>query len=188
MGSLKKEIELQMQQEETIGKFEEQIRALEVKKQELIKLAAQAEINGDEASYQLAEDNILYYQDSITILRQSKMNFDIIALTGDMTLVMNSAFAAMDKMASGGVKVPNYRKILKTRAKLGRYMKHAAHGQKMMRGMMKSSNPATRTSRTQEERDSVKAMVAAERAKQSGMATGGGIADAIAREKNSMPN
>jgi len=188
MGNLKKEIELQMKQDEAMGKFEEQIATLEKKKQGLIELAAQAELNGDTASYELAADNILYIQDAISSMRQNKMNMDIIAMTGDITLALNAAFAAMETMAKGNVALPNFKKIMATQAKLGEYMKEASAGQKMMRGMMKSSNPAPRTARSVEEREGVKAMIAAERSRMVGhvsSSSSASLADEIERERRS---
>jgi len=188
MGNLKKEIELQMKQDEARGKFEEQISLLEKNKQDLVRQAAEAKLSGYTANYELAADNILFIQDAIVSLKQTKMNFDIVAVTGDITSTLNSAFNAMATMARGNVKLPNYKKIMSTQAKLSQYIKEAAVGQKMVKGMIGRSNPATRLSRTPEERESVNALINAEMAKMSGTVPSSGtmsLADEIAREKNS---
>ena len=184
-----KEIIAKMEREEQIETFNEQINELKSKRQEYAKIAAEAELNGDTGSYDVAVNALLEMNDIISSLMQTKTNFDIINVSNSIAVTMATAMNTLDKMVSGKAKMPNLRKIQRTQIKMNKYMREIKIAQKAMGSAMKQSNPANKA-RTQEELDSVRPLIEAERAKLSPtMSTSVGadsinLAEEIEREKN----
>lgn len=180
-----KEIIAKMEREEQMEVFNEQINELKTKRQEYAKIAAEAEINGDTGSYDVAVNALLEMNDVISSLMQTKTNFDIINISNSIAITMATAMNALDKMANGKAKMPNLRKIQRTQVKMNKYMREIKIAQKAMGSAMKNSNPANRT-RSQEALESVRPLIEAERAKLAPTISGNGInlADEIEREKN----
>lgn len=184
-----KEIIAKMEREEQMEVFNEQIKELKAKRQEYAKIAAEAEVNGDTGSYDVAVNALLEMNDIISSLTQSKTNFDIINVSNSIAVTMATAMNALDKMANGKAKMPNLRKIQKTQVKMNKYMRDIKISQKAMGSAMKSSNPANKA-RSQEQLDSVRPLIEAERAKlaptiNSSVSTAGfSLADEIEKEKN----
>ena len=182
-----KEIEAKMERDEQMEIFNEQLKELKAKRQEYAKIAAEAEINGDTGSYDVAVNALLEMNDVISSLTQTKTNFDIINVSNSIAVTMATAMNCLDKMASGKAKMPNLRKIQKTQMKMGKYMRNVKISQKAMSNAMKNSNPANRV-RSQEVLDSVRPLIDAERAKltPSINISGLNLSDEIEMEKNKI--
>ena len=90
-----KEIMAQMERDEQMQLFTEQIRELKAKREEYAKIAAEAEINGDTGSYDVALNALVELNDVISSLTQAKANFDIInisnAIAVNMAMAMNTS-------------------------------------------------------------------------------------------------
>ena len=162
-----KEIIAQMERDEQMEVFNEQITQLKNKRQEYANIAAEAEVNGDEGSYQVAVNALLELNDVISSLTQAKANFDMNNIANATAVNIAMAVNALDNMASGSVKMPDIKKIQKVNAKVSKYMRSIKVSQKAMSGAMKTANPANK-SRSQAELDSVRPMIDAARAKITG--------------------
>lgn len=162
-----KEIIAQMEREEQMEVFNEQITQLKNKRQEYANIAAEAEVNGDEGSYQVAVNALLELNDVISSLTQAKANFDMINVANATAVNIAMAVNVLDNMTNGTVKMPDIKKIQKVNAKVSKYMKQVKISQKAMSSTMKTANPANK-SRSQAELDSVRPMIDAARAKITG--------------------
>ena len=187
-----KEIIAQMERDEQMQIFNDQINELTAKRQEYANIAAQAEINGDMGSYDVAVNALIELNDVISSLTQTKANFDIINVSNAIAQNMAMAINALDKMAGNKAKMPDIKKIQKANIKISKYMRNIKISQKAMAGAMKSFNPANRA-RSNDEISAVRPMIDAARAKLSGAAlpnapksTGMSLADEIAKEKNKI--
>lgn len=182
-----KQIIAQMERDEQMQVFNDQINELKSKREEYAKIAAEAEINGDTGTYDVAINALVELNDVVSSLMQTKANFDIINVSNSIAVNMAMAMNALDKMAGNKAKMPDVRKIQKASAKLNKYMRSVKISQKAMSGALKTSNPANRA-RTAEELAGVRPMIDAARAKLSGvsMPTNAGIdiAAEIEAEKN----
>lgn len=154
----------QMEREEQMQVFNEQIAELKKKREEYAKIAAEAEINSDLGTYDVAVNNLIELNDVISSLMQTKANFDIINVSNSIAVNMAMAVNALSNMASGSKKMPNLHKIQKVNVKVAKYMRQIRISNKAMGSMMKNTNPANHA-RTQEEIDSVRPMIDAARAK-----------------------
>lgn len=163
-----KEIIAQMERDEQMEVFNEQIAELKNKRQEYANIAAEAEVNGDEGSYQVAVNALLELNDVISSLTQAKANFDMINVANATAVNIAMAVNALDNMTSGSVKMPDIKKIQKVNAKVSKYMRQIKISQKAMNGAMKMANPANKA-RSQAEMDSVRPLIDAARAKMTGM-------------------
>ena len=184
-----KEIEAQMEREEQMQVFSEQIEELKKKREEYAKIAAEAEVNGDAGTYDIAVNALIDLNDSISGLMQAKANFDIINVANSITTSMAMALNALNKMADGKANLPDIRKIEKVNAKIGKYMKDVKISQKAMSGAMKRSNPANKV-RSDAEVAAVRPMIDAARAKMSGVSmpstAGIDLSAEIEAEKNKI--
>lgn len=184
-----KEIEAQMEREEQMQVFSEQIEELKKKREEYAKIAAEAEVNGDAGTYDIAVNALIDLNDSISGLIQTKANFDIINVSNSIATSMAMAMNALDKMAGSKANLPDIRKIQKANAKIAKYMKNVKISQKAMAGAMKRSNPANRV-RSDAEVASVRPMIDAARAKMTGVempsAAGIDLSAEIEAEKNKI--
>lgn len=184
-----KEIEAQMEREEQMHVFSEQIEELKKKREEYAKIAAEAEVNGDAGTYDIAVNALIDLNDSISGLIQTKANFDIINVSNSIATSMAMAMNALDKMAGSKANLPDIRKIQKANAKIAKYMKNVKISQKAMAGAMKRSNPANRV-RSDAEVASVRPMIDAARAKMTGVempsAAGIDLSAEIEAEKNKI--
>ena len=163
-----KEIIAQMERDEQMEVFNEQIAELKNKRQEYANIAAEAEVNGDEGGYQVAVNALLELNDVISSLTQAKANFDMINVANATAVNIAMAVNALDNMTSGSVKMPDIKKIQKVNAKVSKYMRQIKISQKAMNGAMKMANPANKA-RSQAEMDSVRPLIDAARAKMTGM-------------------
>ncbi len=179
----------QMEREEQMQVFSEQIEELKKKREEYAKIAAEAEVNGDAGTYDVAVNALVDLNDSISGLMQTKANFDIINVSNSIASSMAMAMNALDKMADGRANLPDIRKIQKANAKIAKYMKDVKISQKAMAGAMKRSNPANRV-RSEAEIAAVRPMIDAARAKMSGVsmpsAAGIDLSAEIEAEKNKI--
>lgn len=184
-----KEIEAQMEREEQMQVFSEQIEELKKKREEYAKIAAEAEINGDAGTYDIAVNALIDLNDSISGLIQTKANFDIINVSNSIATSMAMAMNALDKMAGSKANLPDIRRIQKANAKIAKYMKNVKISQKAMAGAMKRSNPANRV-RSDAEVAAVRPMIDAARAKMTGVempsAAGIDLSAEIEAEKNKI--
>lgn len=159
-----KQIMAQMERDEQMEVFNNQINELKTKREEYAKIAAEAEVNNDEGTYNIAVNNLIELNDVISSLMQTKANFDIINVSNSIAVNMAMAVNALSNMASGENKMPNLKKVQKVNVKVAKYMKQIKISNKAMSNMMKTTNPANKT-RSEAEIASVKPMIDAYRAK-----------------------
>ena len=159
-----KEILAQMEREEQLEVFNEQIRTLKAKREEYASIAAEAEINNDTATYEVACNAMLELNEVISSLMQTKANFDIINVSNSIATTMSAAMKALDVMAGSKANTPDIRQIQRTNAKVQKYMRGIKVSNKAMTNAMRSSNPANKQ-RTAAEMDSIRPMIDAARAK-----------------------
>ncbi len=181
-----KEIIAKMEREEQMEVFNQQIAELKSKRQEYARIAAEAEVNGDQGSYDVAVNGLLEINDIISTLTQTKTNFDVINISNSIAVSMATAMNCLNKMASGKAQMPNLRKIQKTQLKMNKYMRDVKIAQKAMGSAMKNSNPANRT-RSPEALNSVRPLIDAERAKMGptiNTSATMNLSEEIEREKN----
>lgn len=162
-----REIMAQMEREEQMQVFTEQIEELKKKREEYAKIAAEAEVNGDTETYNIAVNALVALNDSVSSLTQSKANFDIINISNSIATSMATALDALNKMAEGKANMPNIRKITKINKQVASYMKDVQVSQKAMSGAMRRSNPANKV-RSDAEIAAVRPMIDAARAKMTG--------------------
>ena len=162
-----KEIMAQMARDEQLEVFNDQIKTLQTKREEYARIAAEAEINGDTGTYEVACNALIELNDVISSLMQTKANFDIINVSNSIAVSMATAMNALDAMASNKAHLPDIRKIQKANAKVAKYMRTIKISQKAMAGAMRTSNPANKA-RSQSEVDTVRPMIDAARAKLTG--------------------
>ena len=163
-----KEIMAQMARDEQLEVFNDQIKTLQTKREEYARIAAEAEINGDTGTYEVACNALIELNDVISSLMQTKANFDIINVSNSIAVSMATAMNAL-AMASNKAHLPDIRKIQKANAKVAKYMRTIKISQKAMAGAMRTSNPANKA-RSQAEMDAVRPMIDAARAKLTGSA------------------
>lgn len=188
-----KEIMAQMEREEQLQVFNDQIKELKAKREEYATIAAEAEINGDIGTYEVACNAMLELNEVISSLMQTKANFDIINVSNSISATMATAIHALDVMAGNKANTPDIRKIQKTNAKVQKYMRNIKVSNKAMVNAMRTSNPANKQ-RTAAEMDSIRPMIDAARAKMtnkampssSSIASDLDIGAEIENEKNRM--
>ena len=159
-----KEIMAQMERDEQLEVFNEQIKTLKAKREEYATIAAEAELNNDVATYDVACNAMLELNEVISSLMQTKANFDIINISNSISTTMATAMNALDVMAGNKANLPDIRKIQRTNAKVQKYMRNIKISNKAMTSAMRSSNPANKT-RSAAELDSIRPMIDAARAK-----------------------
>lgn len=159
-----KRIEQEMAREEQMQVFSDQINELKKKREEYATIAAEAEVNGDQGTYDVAVNNLIELNDVISSLMQTKANFDIITVSNSIAVNMAMAVNALSNMANGSNKMPNIRKIQKVNVKVAKYMRQIKISNKTMGSLMNRTNPANKA-RTVDELTSVKPMIDAARAK-----------------------
>lgn len=159
-----KKILQQMQRDEQLEIFNEQILSAKQKRQEYAKIAAEAELNGDSDSYTVAVNALIEMNEIVSSLVQAKTNFDIINVSNAVADNLSTAMTALDKMSTGSVKMPNIKKIQKAQVKIQKYMRSIKMSQKAMAGALKVSNPANKV-RSDEDIAKVKSLIDAERIK-----------------------
>lgn len=164
-----KEIMAQMERDEQLEVFNDQIKTLKAKREEYATIAAEAEINGDTGTYEVACNALVELNDVISSLMQTKANFDIINVSNSIAVSMATAMNALDAMAGNKAHLPDIRKIQKANAKVAKYMRSIKISQKAMAGAMRTSNPANKA-RSSAEMDTVRPMIDAARAKLTGTA------------------
>lgn len=164
-----KEIMAQMERDEQLEVFNDQIKTLKAKREEYATIAAEAEINGDTGTYEVACNALVELNDVISSLMQTKANFDIINVSNSIAVSMATAMNALDAMAGNKAHLPDIRKIQKANAKVAKYMRSIKISQKAMAGAMRTSNPANKA-RSAAELDTVRPMIDAARAKLAGTA------------------
>lgn len=164
-----KEIMTQMERDEQLEVFNDQIKTLKAKREEYATIAAEAEINGDTGTYEVACNALVELNDVISSLMQTKANFDIINVSNSIAVSMATAMNALDAMAGNKAHLPDIRKIQKANAKVAKYMRSIKISQKAMAGAMRTSNPANKA-RSSAEMDAVRPMIDAARAKLTGTA------------------
>lgn len=169
-----KEIMAQMERDEQLQIFNDQIKELKAKREEYAHIAAEAEINGDMGTYEVACNAMIELNEVISSLMQTKANFDIINVSNSIAFTMATAMSALDKMAGNKANLPNIRKIQKANAKVQKYMREIKISNKAMSGAMKSSNPANKA-RSTAEMDAIRPMIDAARAKMTGKTMPAGI-------------
>lgn len=158
-------IEEDMRREEQMEVFSSQIKELKQKRDEYAKIAAEAELNNDIGTYDVAVNNLLELNDVVSSLMQTKANFDIINVSNATAANMAMAVNALSKMASNGAHLPNLRKIRKVNVQVARYMRRLKISNKAMGQMMGKVNPANNTVRTEAEIASVRPLIDAARSK-----------------------
>lgn len=159
-----KEIIAQMERDEQLQIFNDQIKELKVKREEYAAIAAEAEINGDEGTYEVACNALIELNEVISSLMQTKANFDIINVSNSISVTMATAMNALEKMAGNKANLPDIRKIQKANAKVAKYMRNIKISNKAMSSAMRTSNPANKA-RSAAEMDAIRPMIDAARAK-----------------------
>ena len=150
-----KEIMAQLERDEQLEVFNEQIKTLKAKREEYATIAAEAELNNDAATYDVACNAMLELNEVISSLMQTKANFDIINVSNSIATTMATAMNALDVMAGNKANLPDIRKIQRTNAKVQKYMRNIKISNKAMSSAMRSSNPANKT-RSAAEIDSIR--------------------------------
>lgn len=163
-----KEIQAQMERDEQMQVFADQINELKKKREEYATIAAEAEDNGDTATYDVAIGALIQLNDVISGLMQAKANFDIINVSNAIAINLATAVNALDRMADGKSQMPDIKKIQRANVKISKYMRSLQISQKAMSNTLRSSNPANRA-RSQAEIDAVRPMVDAARARITGV-------------------
>lgn len=163
-----REIQAQMERDEQMQVFADQINELKKKREEYATIAAEAEDNGDTATYDVAISALIQLNDVISGLMQAKANFDIINVSNAIAINLATAVNALDRMADGKSQMPDIRKIQRANVKIAKYMRSLQISQKAMSNTLRTSNPANRA-RSQAEIDAVRPMVDAARAKITGV-------------------
>lgn len=159
-----KRIEEEMEREEQMQAFNDQINELKKKREEYAKIAAEAEINEEPEIYKTAANNILELNDIISSLIQTKANFDLINASNSISISIATAVNALDKMANNSKNMPNLKKIQKVNTKVTKYMRQIKISNQAMSRMMNKSNPANKA-RSDSEIASIKPLIDAQRAK-----------------------
>ena len=159
-----REIMAQMERDEQLQVFNDLIKELKAKREEYASIAAEAEINGDTATYEVACNAMLELNEVISSLMQTKANFDIINVSNSISTTMATAMNALDVMAGNKASTPDIRKIQRTNAKIQKYMRNIKVSNKAMVSAMRSSNPANKA-RSSAEMASIRPMIDAARAK-----------------------
>lgn len=134
----------QMERDEQMEVFNEQIVSLKAKREEYANIAAEAEINGDSAAYEVACNALIELNDVISGLMQTKANFDIINVSNSIAVSMAMAMNALDRMAGNKANLPDIRKIQKTNAKVQKYMRNIKISSKAMTAQCAIPTPQTR--------------------------------------------
>ncbi|MBE6607543.1 MAG: hypothetical protein E7633_03180 [Ruminococcaceae bacterium] len=182
-----KRIREEMEREEQLSVFNEQVKNLEAKLGEYAEMAARAEINGDAATYDAACNGLIELHEVISNLNQTKINFDIINISNSVATTMATAMRALDAMASNKANSIDIRQIQKTQVKVAKYMRGIKIKNKAMISAMGHSNPANKT-RSSEELAAIRPMIDAARSKMTNVSTpataGINIAAEIEAEKN----
>ena len=163
-----REIQAQMERDEQMQVFADQINEIKKKREEYATIAAEAEDNGDTATYDVAISALIQLNDVISGLMQAKANFDIINVSNAIAINLATAVNALDRMADGKSQMPDIRKIQRANVKIAKYMRGLQISQKAMSNTLRTSNPANRA-RSQAEIDAVRPMVDAARAKITGV-------------------
>ncbi len=163
-----REIQAQMERDEQMQVFADQINELKKKREEYATIAAEAEDNGDTATYDVAISALIQLNDVISGLMQAKANFDIINVSNAIAINLATAVNALDRMADGKSQMPDIRKIQRANVKIAKYMRGLQISQKAMSNTLRTSNPANRA-RSQAEIDAVRPMVDAARARITGV-------------------
>lgn len=163
-----REIQAQMERDEQMQVFADQINELKKKREEYATIAAEAEDNGDTATYDVAISALIQLNDVISGLMQAKANFDIINVSNAIAINLATAVNALDRMADGKSQMPDIRKIQRANVKIAKYMRGLQISQKAMSNTLRTSNPANRA-RSQAEIDAVRPMVDAARARLTGV-------------------
>jgi hypothetical protein len=159
-----KAIMQQMEREEQLEVFNTQLRSLKAKREEYANIAAEAEMNNDMATYDVACNALIELNEVISNLVQTKANFDIINVSNSITSSMNAAMNALEGMAGNKANLPDIRKIQKANAKVAKYMRNVKVSNKAMSSALRSSNPANKA-RSAAEVDAVRPMIDAARAR-----------------------
>ena len=159
-----KAIMQQMEREEQLEVFNTQLRSLKAKREEYATIAAEAEMNNDMATYDVACNALIELNEVISGLVQTKANFDIINVSNSITTSMNAAMNALEGMAGKKANLPDIRKIQKANAKVAKYMRNVKVSNKAMSSALRSSNPANKA-RSAAEVDAVRPMIDAARAR-----------------------
>ena len=159
-----REIMAQMEHDEQLQIFNDQLKELKAKREEYAAIAAEAEINGDAGTYEVACNAMLELNEVISSLMQTKANFDIINVSNSISTTMATAMNALDIMASGKASTPDIRQIQRTNAKVQKYMRNIKVSNRAMASAMRTSNPANKV-RTAAEMNSIRPMIDAARAR-----------------------
>jgi len=159
-----REIMAQMERDEQLQVFNDQIKELKAKREEYAAIAAEAEINGDSGTYDVPVGALIELNDVISSLTQTKANFDIINVSNSIAVSMATAMNALEVMAGNKANLPNIRKIQRANAKVAQYMRNIKISNKAMSGAMRTASPASKA-RSSAEIDAVRPMIDAARAK-----------------------
>ncbi len=159
-----KAIMQQMEREEQLEVFNNQLKTLKAKREEYAAIAAEAEMNNDMGTYDAACNALIELNEVIGSLTQTKANFDIINISNSISSSMNAAMNALEGMAGNKANTPDIRKIQKTNAKVAKYMRNVKISNKAMSNAMRTSNPANKQ-RSAAEIASVRPMIDAARSK-----------------------
>ena len=157
-----KEILSKLEKEEQMNQFNSVIAELKNKKNELIKTAAEAELNGDGQNAKTAKAAAFSLGQNLTMIEQTKTNFDIINLSNACGVCMATAMNVLDKMADSKYQLPNLGKIQKTQLKLNKYMRNMETSRKAIGMALNNSNPAN-VSISDEDLDSIQPLVDAKK-------------------------
>ena len=166
-----KEIEQENRRDEALQLFNDQLDGLKQKRQEYARIAAEAELNGDATTYDVAVNSLIELNDVVKSLMQTKASFDLVSISNSIATSMAMAVNALDSMTNEKCNLPNLKKIQRTSAKTKNYLKQISLSQQMMGRIMNVSKPVGR-SRSEDELASVRPMIEAERSRISGVSTG----------------
>jgi hypothetical protein len=182
-SKIEREMEEQIRREEQLQVFDDQIKQLKASRQQYARIAAEAEVNNDKTNYQNAVNALIFLNEQISYMTGMKTNYDIINMSNSLASNLAMAIGALDVMANSKNKMPDIKKLSKTNLKLKQYMKQIQISQKSFGKVMQSSNPANKTI-SEEELQSVKPLIDAERMK----ITGGTTIEVSAQSKQKETN
>ena len=159
-----REMEQEERQAAALENLQENITTLTNMRNEYAELAAQAELEGDTASYEMICSQILDLMDNISFVRQTYTNYKSMVIQNTVSQAMVSAVNSLAIMSNNKANMPDVRALQKMQNKINGYMKNVRLTNKSIGRIMKNSNPAVKP-RTAEELASVRPMIDAARSK-----------------------
>lgn len=159
-----REMEQEDREAAALESLQQNITTLTNLRNECAELAAQAELEGDTASYDMFCSQILDCMEKISFARQVYTNYKSITIQNTISQAMVAAVNSLAVMSNNKANMPDVRELQKMQNKINAYMKRVSLTGRSIGKIMKNSNPAVKP-RTAEELASVRPMIDAARSK-----------------------